>query len=142
MPETPLPGQPGNAVISGHRSTNGSPFGPLDDLAPGDEIMVLTTTGMHRYTVRSSIVVAPNEIWVTAQHPGAWLTLTTCHPRGSSRERLVVFAELTDGVNTEPVREMFGGVEAPTPPPYSLAAQDPPQGVFGDVAPADDDDGR
>lgn len=142
MPETPLPGQPGNTVLSGHRSTNGSPFGALDDLEPGDEIMLLTTTGMHRYAVRSSLVVAPNEMWVTAQHPGAWLTLTTCHPRGSSRERLIVFAELTEGVNVGPVVEMFGDVDIPTPPPGSLAFEDAPQGVFGDVATADDDDGR
>ena len=37
-PETPLPGQEGNAAIAGHRTTYGAPFHRLDELKPGDEI--------------------------------------------------------------------------------------------------------
>ncbi len=101
MPSTPLPGQPGNSVISGHRTTYGAPFHEFDQLVPGDTIEVETGLGVHTYEVRETIIVRPTEIWVTEQRQGAWLTLTTCHPKFSSRQRLVVFAELVDGPNAE-----------------------------------------
>ena len=101
MPWTPLPGQPGNAVISGHRTTYGAPFFDLDLLEPGDEIEVDTVIGTHVYTVRETIIVMPTDVWVTDVRQGAWLTLTTCHPKLSARERLIVFAELTSGPNLE-----------------------------------------
>ena len=101
MPTTPLPGQPGNSVISGHRTTYGAPFHELDQLAPGDVIEVITALGVHTYAVQETIIVRPTEIWVTNDRPGAWLTLTTCHPKFSSRERLVVFASLIDGPNAD-----------------------------------------
>jgi sortase A len=101
FPGTPLPGQPGNAVLSGHRTTYGRPFFDLDLLEPGDTIDVETAVGIHTYTVRESLVVTPFDVWVTEPREGAWLTLTTCHPKFSARERLVVFAELTAGPNFE-----------------------------------------
>ena len=101
MPWTPLPGQPGNAVISGHRTTYGAPFYDLDAVSIGDEIVVETVIGTHVYEVRSVQVVAPTAVEVTYWRPGAWLTLTTCHPRLSARERLVVQAELVAGPNFE-----------------------------------------
>jgi sortase A len=99
MPTSPLPGQPGNSVISGHRTTYGAPFHNLDVLEPGDIIEVETAIGVHTYQVRQSFVVKPTEIWVTDPLPGAWLTLTTCHPKFSARERLIIQAELIDGPN-------------------------------------------
>ena len=99
MPTTPLPGQPGNAVISGHRTTYGAPFHELDQLQPGDLIEVETAIGVHSYAVTETIIVKPTAIWVAQHRDGAWLTLTTCHPKFSSRQRLVVFAELVDGPN-------------------------------------------
>jgi len=103
MPRTPLPGQPGNAVISGHRTTYGAPFHELDELDPGDIIEVDTALGTHSYAVRETIIVRPTEVWVTEPRDGAWLTLTTCHPKFSSRRRLIVFAELVDGPNWEAI---------------------------------------
>lgn len=99
MPSTPLPGQPGNSVMSGHRTTYGAPFHDFDQLAPGDIIEVETGLGVHTYEVRETLIVRPTELWVTEQREGAWLTLTTCHPRFSSRQRLVVFSELVGGPN-------------------------------------------
>ncbi len=103
MPRTPLPGQPGNAVISGHRTTYGAPFHELDTLNPGDIIEVETALGTHTYAVRETIIVRPTELWVTEPRDGAWLTLTTCHPKYSARQRLIVFAELIDGPNWEAI---------------------------------------
>lgn len=99
MPGTALPGQPGNAVISGHRTTYGAPFLHLDRLVPGDPITVETAAGTHIYQVVDTRIVSPGDVWVTGQWDGAWLTLTTCHPVFSSRERLVVIARLVAGPN-------------------------------------------
>lgn len=101
MPNTPLPGQPGNAVISGHRTTYGRPFYDLDLLVPGDEIEVETALGISTYAVRDVLIVAPTDVWVANNIDGAWLTLTTCNPRFSAAERLVIQAELVDGPNLE-----------------------------------------
>ncbi len=99
MEDTPVPGQPGNAVISGHRTTYGAPFYDLDLLEQGDQITIETTIGTHVFEVRESVVVEPTDVWVLEPRPGAWLTLTTCNPRFSASQRLVVFAELVGGPN-------------------------------------------
>ena len=103
MPHTPMPGMPGNTVISGHRTTYGAPFHELDILNPGDLIEVETAIGVSTYAVSETQVVRPTELWVTEPRDGAWLTLTTCHPKFSSQRRLVVFAELIDGPNYEAI---------------------------------------
>jgi sortase A len=99
MPSTPLPGQPGNAVLPGHRTTYGAPFHELDELVVGDIIEVETALGLNIYEVRESIIVKPTELWVTNPRPGSWITLSTCNPKFSSRERLIIFAELVSGPN-------------------------------------------
>ncbi len=111
MPWTPLPGQPGNAVISGHRTTYGAPFYNLDAVQLGDEIVVETIIGRHVYEVRSVTVVEPTAVEVTDPLPGAWLTLTTCHPRLSARQRLVVAAELISGPNYEFAQSITEAIE-------------------------------
>jgi len=116
MPGTALPGQPGNAVISGHRTTHGAPFADLGLLEPGDRIVVETLIGIHTYEVVELIVVAPTDVWVTNQVDGAWVTLTTCHPKGSSRERLIVFARLLAGPNAEAITARLTGDVSPPQP--------------------------
>jgi len=48
---TPMPGQPGNAAIAGHRTTYGAPFHDIDQLQPGDEVTVQTFQGTFTYRV-------------------------------------------------------------------------------------------
>ena len=94
-PNTPLPGEEGNVAIAGHRTTYGKPFANLDHLAVGDDIVLETPIGRHVYRVtRAPFVVANNDFTVISQTPGRSLTLTTCHPKGSARQRLVVRAEM------------------------------------------------
>lgn len=93
-PGTPMPGQPGNAAIAGHRTTYGQPFYRLDELEPGDEIHVTTAQGEFTYEVEGAQVVKPSQTEVLGQTDDARLTLTTCHPRFSAKERLVVTATL------------------------------------------------
>lgn len=106
MPDTPLPGQPGNAVISGHRTTHGRPFFDFDLLLPGDRIDVETSIGNHVYVVRESLIVAPTDVWVTEDKAGGWLTLTTCNPKFSARERLIISAELVEGPNLAYIKDL------------------------------------
>ena len=102
-PATPLPGQAGNAAIAGHRTTYGAPFGEIDKVAPGDEIVVTTIQGEFTYVVleqgdgHGHLIVAPTAVEVLDQdfrdHPNR-LTLTACHPKGSARQRIIVVGEL------------------------------------------------
>lgn len=93
MPWTPLPGSVGNAVISGHRTTYGGPFHDLHLLEVGDGIWFEGVL----YGVTDIFIVSPTEVWVTeerGEEGQKLLTLTTCHPIGSARERLIVWAEV------------------------------------------------
>ncbi|HMC42786.1 MAG TPA: sortase, partial [Acidimicrobiales bacterium] len=63
-PGTPLPGQPGNAAIAGHRTTYGAPFFDLDSLKPDDEVLVTTRQGSFEYRVRATKVISPDEVQV------------------------------------------------------------------------------
>lgn len=100
-PDTAQPGRRGNFAVAGHRTTYGAPFFHLDQLRAGDEIWVTDRRGVrHTYRVRRQQVVAPSANWVLRRDPldrgRPLLTLTTCNPRFSAAERLVVFAELLD----------------------------------------------
>ena len=97
-PGTALPGQYGNAALAGHRTTYGAPFENIDRLAPGDPIIIETSDGARfEYIVDSTEIIQPSEVGVLSQpkNPGdALLTLTTCHPKRSTKRRLVVHAHL------------------------------------------------
>jgi len=91
---TPLPGQPGNSSIAGHRTTYGAPFYRLDEMRPSDPILVSTAQGAFRYEVSRVFIVKPSQVEVLKPTTGNQLTLTTCNPRFSAAERLVVVADL------------------------------------------------
>lgn len=100
-PETGAPGSPGNFAISGHRTTYGAPFYNLDELRAGDQIHVVDRGGAKWvYEVVDQRIVGPRDVWVIGDDPlgtGApTMTLTTCHPRFSAAQRLIVFAELLE----------------------------------------------
>ena len=101
-PETPLPGEVGNAAVAGHRTTYGAPFNRLDELSPGDDIEVTTARGAFTYKVQGTSVVRPNQVEVLAPTPDARLTLTTCNPKYSAKQRLVVVASLASGKPSTP----------------------------------------
>jgi sortase A len=106
-PDTPLPGQLGNASIAGHRTTFGEPFRHIDDLQPGDEIIVTMFTGERFvYEVASTEIVGPADYYVvtTTDPTVAELTLTSCHPVYTARNRIAVHAFLVDE-ESDPVGE-------------------------------------
>ena len=93
-PDTPLPGRSGNVGIAGHRTTYGAPFYRLDELQIGDPVVVTTAEGRFEYEVSESLVVEPERVEVLDATPDARITLTTCEPRFSARQRLIVVARL------------------------------------------------
>jgi sortase A len=101
VPSTVLPGQDGTFGVSGHRTTYGAPFYRLDELTKGDTITVVTREAIYTYTVTRNAIVRPTDTQVldnvegTDGKPKATITLTTCHPRYSARQRLIVFGDLT-----------------------------------------------
>ena len=102
-PSSPLPGQPGNSAIAGHRTTYGAPFYRLDELQPGDKIFVTTRQGHFEFKVEGSKEVQPSDTSVLQPTVGAQLTLTTCTPRFSAARRLVVTASLTSEPAPAPI---------------------------------------
>jgi sortase A len=103
FPGTALPGQLGNLVISGHRTTYGAPFNRLDELHKGDAIVIETRTAFYTYSVQRTFIVKPTAIGVTYPVPDhlgqqpmqRLLTLTTCNPKYSAKQRLIVRAVLS-----------------------------------------------
>ncbi len=92
--QTPLPGQEGNAAIAGHRTTYGAPFNRIDELVAGDEVFVETVQGEFRYVVSEQQIVSPTAVEVLEDKGDDRLTLTSCNPKYSSRQRIVVVALL------------------------------------------------
>lgn len=93
-PGTAAPGDPGNVVIAGHRTSHNAEFRDLDELAPGDEVIMSTFAGRFVYRVVRTEVVAPDAMWIIDQTPARTATLFACHPPGSVRERIVAHLEL------------------------------------------------
>lgn len=100
---TPFPGQPGNVSLAGHRTTYGAPFADIQKLQVGDEIIVTTIQGKFTYLVEAIgedgeafRIVDPSQIEVVDYQGGNHLTLTSCHPRFSADERIIVRAVLMD----------------------------------------------
>ncbi len=93
--DTPLPCEAGNVAIAGHRTTYGKPFSQIDRMKPGDLIILETPVGSCTYSVnKNPFIVAPTDFSVVAPTPNGTLTLTTCHPRNSAAQRLIVQADL------------------------------------------------
>ena len=112
-PESPLPGQEGNAAIAGHRTTYGAPFNRIDELEPGDEITVQTVQGEFTYVVKEQQIVSPDQVEVLEDKGDNRLTLTACHPKYSARQRIVVVAELAP--DETPLPRPPRGEDAPAP---------------------------
>jgi len=96
-PETPLPGEPGNAAIAGHRTTYGAPFLDIDNLQPGDQIVATTYAGRFVYQVTGTVIVPPSDTSVLNNTPDDRLTLTSCDPKYSAKNRIIVTAALDQG---------------------------------------------
>jgi sortase A len=116
---TALPGQVGNFAVAGHRVGKGEPFLNLDQLKPGDAVVIETVTDWYVYTVLGDTatgnlatpgvngvvgreIVKPSDVNVilpVPNHAGttpntALITLTTCTPKFSATDRMIVHGSL------------------------------------------------
>jgi sortase A len=136
-PGTAMPGQLGNVVVAGHRTSHNADFRRLDELQAGDQVIFDLDanegferadgvpvsvpspdvhTGRHVYVVHSVQIVSPDAMWVVTQDYRHSATLFACHPPGSVAERIVVFLDLVD--------------------PTTLTLVDPPRPTTTTTAPA------
>lgn len=147
---TVFPGQEGNSGIAGHRTTYGAPFNRIDELEPGDEILVTTVQGDHVYRVMSAdeayspeklgslsdyrvpegqgdlghIIVGPEATWVLGDFGDNRITLTACHPKYSARQRIIVAAELVSApVGTVAPPEGYSTTDEIELPTEGIAAE-------------------
>lgn len=81
LPGTPLPGQPGTAVLMGRSSTYGGPFGSIDGFAKGDVIAATTGEGTFHYVV-VDIRRAGDPLPAALPAGGSRLTLVTSDGSG------------------------------------------------------------
>jgi sortase A len=118
--DTPYPGQYGNAAIAGHRTTFLHPFFDLDSLKVGDTFTIDMLWGKYTYRVATPPTpVKPTDAYVartgtatqtdpnrpdTRPSSQPWLTLTTCNPKWSASQRLIVQARLVIAKSPPPVR--------------------------------------
>ena len=116
-PGTALPCLKGNVAIAGHRTTYGRPFNKIDTMRPGDVVDLITPFNDCQYQAVPAFgghanpwVVTPDDYTVVEQPcpPGVagpcspdkanpkdfWLTLTSCHPKGSAAKRIVLRLKL------------------------------------------------
>lgn len=120
---SPWPGENGNVVLSGHRTTFGAPFFKVNELQPGDPIFIESGPARYRYTVTEQKVVCPTCVDVIQNHGRNELTLTSCHPRFSAAQRIVIHArfdgsELVAAAVPQRAGQTGGKEElVPAPPP-------------------------
>jgi sortase A len=152
---TAIPGQIGNFSIAGHRVGKGEPFLNLDQLVPGDPVVVQTAGNWYVYRILGSAsdyaaaqkisnskqrsaaiaaalavpnqqgvvgreIVSPSSVDVIApvpDHAGvvpsqALLTMTTCHPKYTADQRMILHAALARAIPANGAaipKELAGG---------------------------------
>jgi LPXTG-site transpeptidase (sortase) family protein len=91
----PVTGRPGGGdtiAVAGHRTTHTRPFYWLDRLRTGDAIYIRWRGKMYAYTVSGRRILSANQLHIADARGHEVLLLSACNPRGSSRQRIVVYA--------------------------------------------------
>lgn len=98
-PQTSDLGEIGNFAVAGHRTTYGAPLGNIDQLRVGDRLYIETEAGWYVYRFRNLEYVWPKEVGVIGPVPKSkakaadrLFTLTSCHPKLSSAERVIAYS--------------------------------------------------
>ncbi|HIE25192.1 MAG TPA: class D sortase [Anaerolineales bacterium] len=91
---SPNPGEIGNMILSAHNDVYGEIFRYLDQLQPGDEILVFTQQRQYTYIVNGTQIVEPTQVEVMASTSTPTTTLISCYPYLKDTQRIVVFADL------------------------------------------------
>lgn len=95
----------GNFAVAGHRNTHGEPFRYINQLKPGDPIVVETQDTYYTYEMASILqqtppsnvgVIGPVPPGSGFTRPGRYITLTTCTPEFTSTYRMIVWGKMVD----------------------------------------------
>ena len=95
------PGENGRVIVSAHRTTYGREFWDLDKMRKGNEIILETRWGDFTYLVTGQDVVPADTRAIAVPSESPELVLTTCNPRFSAAERLIVYAKLQGEIDPE-----------------------------------------
>ena len=87
-----------NVSIAGHRDIHGSHFYYIDKMTDGDYFYLVWDNTVYRYTYKDTTIVASNDWGPIAFQGFSCLTLTSCDPIGTSRNRIIVRGELSQRV--------------------------------------------
>jgi sortase A len=93
-PQTPFPGLGETVAIAGHRTTYLAPFRNINQLRPGDRIVLTMRYAQFVYKVQYNRVVQPTAWWVTHNVGYERLVLSACNPLYSAAQRIVTFARI------------------------------------------------
>lgn len=100
-PGTAMPGEVGNVVVAGHRTTYTKPFWSLNELSPGDELIFTIDGERIVYLLDRIEIVDPYDVHIIDQSHERTATLFGCHPRGSARQRIVGHFTIDNSVQFE-----------------------------------------
>jgi LPXTG-site transpeptidase (sortase) family protein len=89
-PGSAMPGDPGNTVFAGHRTTHDKPFGDLDLVKVGDQITFELGGRRAVYKVTRNFIVDGTDTDIALPTAEPTMTLFACHPKGSAAQRIVV----------------------------------------------------
>lgn len=98
IPRSSTPDKGSNTVLAGHRFTYKDPssavFYHLDKVEIGDPIVAVYGGKLYTYRVNEKKIVEPTDVYVEDPTDDERLTLYTCHPLWSNKQRLVLVAGL------------------------------------------------
>lgn len=91
----PVTGRPGGGdtiAVAGHRTTHTRPFYWLERLRPGDSIYIRWQGRVHAYRTSGRRILSAKNLHIADARGHEVLLLSACTPRGSARQRIVVYA--------------------------------------------------
>jgi LPXTG-site transpeptidase (sortase) family protein len=91
----PVTGRPGGGdtiAIAGHRTTHTRPFYWLERVRPGDRIYIRWQGRVHAYRMSGRRILSASNVHIADARGHELLLLTACTPRGSARQRIVLYA--------------------------------------------------
>lgn len=98
IPATSHPDKGGNTVLAGHRFTYGgnAVFYNLDKVQKSDRMYVYWEGRRYEYIVSAIAVVPPTDGSLVGKTDTPMLTVYTCTPLWSAKDRLVISAQLVE----------------------------------------------
>ena len=93
------PGENGNLVLSAHNDIFGEIFRNLNELSPGDQVVLYTNQRSYTYLVTNKQIVEPTQVNVMSDTSQPTVTLISCYPYMKDDQRVVVSARLQSGGN-------------------------------------------